>query len=459
MTDIFYTSTGSFWYGFDVFYGPQKSTVHVNNPKDPSTYVYTQNVNYRNTISFTVTEDQEGWCTDCTYAFSVRTVTETTWVITAELGYTPFMLIPNKPRQGTLKAYTGEIESYIYLHMSSEATVEIACKKLNEKDPNVILYVSATPHASAANHGWKDTTAADGRAEIELAPGHPDYCVDCYYYIGVFFMDEAQESSNVQLELSFNCPNNVCKYCDAGFDPASDCTTCLPGYYGPKCTKCPNCNHGKCQDGKEGSGKCVCDNGWGPAETCNQCLEGFWGAECTACPSCNGHGKCNEGLHGDGKCKCDKNFDDRINCEDCKPGFFGETCEGSCPATETGICSSNGVCNDKMEGNGRCKCKKGFVGLKCDTEFDKDKCSPHCVVNQGACDEEIGVCICYDGYSGKDCNKQAFNVWITISIALMSIIIVIVIIIAVKMMHCSGSPRSGKKSKKDDNTALLTGAV
>ena len=112
-----------------------------------------------------------------------------------------------------------------------------------------------------------------------------------------------------------------------------------------------------------------------------------------------------------------------------------------------------------MEGNGRCKCKKGFVGLKCDTEFDKDKCSPHCVVNQGACDEEIGVCICYDGYSGKDCNKQAFNVWITISIALMSIIIVIVIIIAVKMMHCSGSPRSGKKSKKDDNTALLTGAV
>lgn len=459
MKDIFYTSTGSFWYGFDVFYGPQKSTVHVNNPKDPSTYVYTQNVNYRNTISFTVTEDQEGWCTDCTYAFSVRTVTETTWVITAELGYTPFMLIPNQPRQGTLKAYTGEIESYIYLHLSSPATVEIACKKLNDKDPNVILYVAATPHASAANHGWKDTTAADGRAEIELAPGHPDYCVDCYYYIGVFFMDEAQESSNVQLELSFNCPGDVCKHCNPGFDPASDCTTCLPGYYGPQCTKCPNCNHGKCQDGKEGSGKCVCDEGWGPSETCSQCLEGFWGIECSKCPNCNGHGKCNDGLHGDGVCKCDKNFDERIDCEDCKPGFFGETCDGVCPATETGICSNNGVCNDKMEGNGRCTCKKGFVGLKCDTEYAKDKCNPHCAVNQGACDEEQGICICFDGYSGKDCNKQAVNIWVTISIALMSIIIVIVIIIAVKMMHCSGSPRRGKKSQKDANAALLSGSV
>ena len=128
-------------------------------------------------------------------------------------------------------------------------------------------------------------------------------------------MDEAQESSNVQLELSFNCPNNVCKYCDAGFDPASDCTTCLPGYYGPKCTKCPNCNHGKCQDGKEGSGKCVCDEGWGPSETCNQCLEGFWGIECSKCPNCNGHGKCNEGLHGDGKCKCDGKCDCNGECE------------------------------------------------------------------------------------------------------------------------------------------------
>ena len=87
MSNIFYTSTVSFWYGFDTYYGKQVDEDLPVNPKDPATYSYTTTVNYQNTRSFTLTEDQEGWCTDCNFIFAVRSMKETTWAITAELGY------------------------------------------------------------------------------------------------------------------------------------------------------------------------------------------------------------------------------------------------------------------------------------------------------------------------------------------------------------------------------------
>ena len=31
----------------------------------------------------------------------------------------------------------------------------------------------------------------DQRAEIELKRDHPDWCTNCYYYISVYYMDEA----------------------------------------------------------------------------------------------------------------------------------------------------------------------------------------------------------------------------------------------------------------------------
>lgn len=448
LKDLSFTSAGSFWYGFDVFYGPQTDSVKILNPLDPATFVYTSTINYRYDVSFTITEDQEGWCTDCVYAFAARTTNETAWVATSELGYTPYLLKPNRPKSGVLRKYTGPIESSIYLSMTDVSIVEIACQKVKATDPNLVLYVSTKPHPDHNNHGWKDSTAADNRAEIELRNDHPDYCTDCYYYISVYYMDESDVDTDVEIEMSFNCPEGICLACNDGFDPAKKCNDCLPGYYGPQCTKCKYCNHGTCESGKSGSGKCVCNEGWGPAETCTECLEGFWGVECQACPSCNGHGKCNSGLHGDGKCKCNTNYDDRTNCEDCKRGFFGEHCEGQCPTNDKGICSGNGQCSDKMAGNGRCSCKEGFVGIKCDTLYENDACSPHCIVGRGACNEETGVCLCYDDYSGNDCGKEAVNIWIYVAFGSMGAAFLLVIVIAAKKMHCAPIIRKRKGDKE-----------
>ena len=143
------------------------------------------------------------------------------------------MIRPNEPKKGSLKAFTGGIETYFYLHLSEYRAVEIAVQREKEKDPNVVLYVSTSPHASITNHFWTDSTQADSRAEIELTQDHPAYCTDCYYYIGIYYMDEVQESDDTEITVSVNCPDNVCRVCDKeGLDPATDCMECLPGFYG-----------------------------------------------------------------------------------------------------------------------------------------------------------------------------------------------------------------------------------
>lgn len=360
----------------------------------------------------------------------------------------------NTPREGSLKAYTHGIETYFYLHLSSYQQVEVAVEKKDRKQPDVVLFVSTQPHASIDNHFWTDSTVADGRAEIELFEGHPQYCQDCFYYIGVYYLDDEQESDDTQLAISVNCPNNACRSCEKpGLDPSKNCGACLPGYFGPECSLCPACNHGTCDDGMSGSGQCKCSEGWGPEGQCVQCLEGFFGLDCQRCPSCNGHGKCDDGLAGSGKCKCDEHFDERRDCENCEPGFFGLECKGECPRTQQGVCDKHGLCDDMMLGDGYCRCNDGFVGIKCDTPYDQDKCNPHCVSGKGGCDQKKGVCVCYYGNTGKDCGSGASNIWITVSVTLMTVIFLMIAIFVIVIVHRKGGVR--QKKTRGNKGALL----
>lgn len=176
----------------------------------------------------------------------------------------PFLLQPNEHRSGTLHPYTAGTEMYFYHHQSEYRPVEVAVRKVNEKSPNVVMYIATYPHPDKENHQWVDTTDADGRADITIEEGYPWYCTDCFYYVSVFFMDSEAEQDNTAIEIEYNCPDSVCKVCKNGFDPSTDCKECLPGFYGKDCKACKNCNHGTCDSGISGTGKCVCNEGWGP---------------------------------------------------------------------------------------------------------------------------------------------------------------------------------------------------
>lgn len=359
----------------------------------------------------------------------------------------PFLLQPNEHRSGTLHPYTAGTEMYFYHHQSEYRPVEVAVRKVNEKSPNVVMYIATYPHPDKENHQWVDTTDADGRADITIEEGYPWYCTDCFYYVSVFFMDSEAEQDNTAIEIEYNCPDSMCKVCKNGFDPSTDCKECLPGFYGKDCKACKNCNHGTCDSGISGTGKCVCNEGWGPEEVCTSCLEGFWGDQCQKCPSCHSHGKCNDGLKGDGTCTCEGNWDSRVNCDDCKDGFFGLSCEGQCPATTNGVCDNNGDCNDKRTGDGHCVCNAGMVGINCDTKLEDDKCKPHCIEGHGACDETQGKCQCWGDYNGSDCKYEKKNMWITLLIASTVILLIVLAIVMISRL-AHHTPRRNRKEKK-----------
>ena len=93
----------------------------------------------------------------------------------------PFLLQPNEHRSGTLHPYTAGTEMYFYHHQSEYRPVEVAVRKVNEKSPNVVMYIATYPHPDKENHQWVDTTDADGRADITIEEGYPWYCTDCFY--------------------------------------------------------------------------------------------------------------------------------------------------------------------------------------------------------------------------------------------------------------------------------------
>ena len=80
----------------------------------------------------------------------------------------PFLLQPNEHRSGTLHPYTAGTEMYFYHHQSEYRPVEVAVRKVNEKSPNVVMYIATYPHPDKENHQWVDTTDADGRADITI---------------------------------------------------------------------------------------------------------------------------------------------------------------------------------------------------------------------------------------------------------------------------------------------------
>ena len=196
----------------------------------------------------------------------------------------------------------------------------------------------------------------------------------------------------------------------------------------------------------------MCEEGWGPEDVCNECKAGFWGLQCEACPSCHGHGQCSDGIDGTGQCVCEGNWDPRVDCEDCIAGFWGAACMGECPRNEEGlICSGHGKCNDKDFGNGRCTCEDGMVGIKCDTKKEEDKCSPPCSELHGACDEEQGVCVCYDGYKGKTCESSQNVMVIIVGVA---VVVLILIGVVFFIVNTTKNTTKGRK-KRPTKDALL----
>ncbi|AAQ15628.1 Enriched in surface-labeled proteome protein 10 [Trypanosoma equiperdum] len=150
----------------------------------------------------------------------------------------------------------------------------------------------------------------------------------------------------------------------------------------------PRNEHDDCGiNGRYENGGCVCSEGF-QGNFCDDCTSGHYGPRCTKCPNCQNGGVCDSGRGGSGRCKC-------------ASSFGGKNCEKNCGNKGCVNCNSvGGYCDC-----GVCRCHEdsGWSGPDC-TTFE-DPCLKFSLQGCDACmsQEEHGCAFCADGacYSTK----------------------------------------------------------
>nr|XP_054751264.1 stabilin-2-like isoform X1 [Lytechinus pictus] len=185
-------------------------------------------------------------------------------------------------------------------------------------------------------------------------------------------------------------------------DSVSDLTECCPGYWGPHCSEClggplyPCSSHGKCDDGRNGTGECFCDDGY-TGTACDICT----GNSCSEKRMCIYNYDCRIGAYcefrsgEDSYCQClDGYHGDGVNCYPINPCMENSN---HCPSS-TSLCVYDGP--NKYH----CECKPGY------SEFQvgcfQDECQDNnisCVTGAECATISTGevLCQCTSGYVGN----------------------------------------------------------
>ncbi|XP_073788195.1 laminin subunit alpha-2 isoform X3 [Danio rerio] len=166
------------------------------------------------------------------------------------------------------------------------------------------------------------------------------------------------------------------------------CDRCPPGYTGSRCDRCsngyfgrPNIPGGSCQpcvcSGNLDqtaplscdplTGACLrCREGYGGAD-CERCADGYFGdaliaKNCQAC-QCHSNGSVSELCHQEtGQCQCRQHVIGR-QCDECMPNCWWDGESQRCRPCE---CNVRGSVSQRCDSEGRCVCRAGFVGRRCE---------------------------------------------------------------------------------------------
>eukprot|EP01062_Namystynia_karyoxenos_P036362 TRINITY_DN2647_c0_g3_i1.p1 TRINITY_DN2647_c0_g3~~TRINITY_DN2647_c0_g3_i1.p1 ORF type:complete len:4800 (+),score=1009.59 TRINITY_DN2647_c0_g3_i1:104-14503(+) len=199
--------------------------------------------------------------------------------------------------------------------------------------------------------------------------------------------------------------------CSNQWDQEVACTQCRKGWWGMACDRRCTCQVGICDDGFNGTGRCI------------SCSKDGWGPDCLPCASpggltCGGHGVCDQGINGTGFCKCEHSgWDEMRSCADCRTDRFGADCTKMCagivalPTGGTAPCFAHGVCRSGYAAPGTCQC---------DQEWGASDCSGGCPIDaqgqvctgRGSCIS--GQCKCIDDsfrghWAGTDCSSCRYG--------------------------------------------------
>ncbi|XP_039520340.1 laminin subunit alpha-2-like, partial [Pimephales promelas] len=182
--------------------------------------------------------------------------------------------------------------------------------------------------------------------------------------------------------------NNFSPTCHVDGGGEVICDQCRPGYAGARCDRCangyfgrPDVPGGSCQpcvcNGNLDrtaalscdpvTGACLrCREGYGGSD-CGRCADGYFGdalvaKNCQAC-RCHSNGSVSEVCHQEtGQCQCRQHVLGR-QCEECMPNCWWDGESQLCMPCQ---CSARGSVSQRCDSEGRCICRAGHVGRRCD---------------------------------------------------------------------------------------------
>ncbi|MEQ2239068.1 hypothetical protein ILYODFUR_000794, partial [Ilyodon furcidens] len=235
-----------------------------------------------------------------------------------------------------------------------------------------------------------------------------------------------------------------CQHNTAGIN----CERCIEGFYRPDgvppesptgCIPC-RCDERITAGCEMGSGRCICKPQFA-GENCDRCADGhYYYPECipypvyltttkspagpivgpTACPPgyfnsprcqpciCDYRGTTHVVCDVYGRCLCRRGVEGE-RCDRCEPGYHSfprcQACRCDGAGVAENVCSPNGQCNclPNYQGNECDQCAPGFYGYP---DCAACRCSPEGSYGTG-CNPLSGQCLCLPGMVGQQCDRCA----------------------------------------------------
>ncbi|XP_018532088.1 laminin subunit alpha-3 isoform X3 [Lates calcarifer] len=278
----------------------------------------------------------------------------------------------------------------------------------------------------------------------------PNECQPCQCFFHAFdcYYDPEVEKRGASLDtfgrydgggVCINCQHNT-----AGVN----CERCIEGFYRPYgvppespsgCIPC-RCDERTTAGCEMGSGRCICKPQFA-GENCDRCADGYYYypqcfrypiypattkspagpiVEPTPCPlghfgspicqrcTCDYRGTVYEVCDASGRCLCRQGVEGE-RCDRCQPRYH------SFPNCEACRCDGAGVVDSSCSPSGRCVCLPNYGGQECDECAPGYYGYPDCAVcrcspegsHGNVCNPLSGQCLCLPGVVGQQCDRCA----------------------------------------------------